>query len=249
MNLAASLDQKEIMKFDAFAKEWWDTRGPMRPLHQLNPLRVAYIRDRLCAHYGRDPLQVRPLLGLKLLDVGCGGGLLSEPMARLGAQTTAIDAGAQIVGVAAAHGEQAGLKIDYQVATAEEWAAAGHRYDAVVAMEVIEHVADLGSFIAALAAMLKPGGVLALATLNRTARSYALAILGAERILRWLPAGTHQWDKFVKPGELSQHLQSVGVKLTDTTGVSYRPGLGEWKINRDKSVNYMALGIKSKVKN
>lgn len=221
----------------------------MRPLHQLNPLRVAYIRDRLCAHYGRDPLQVRPLHGLGLLDVGCGGGLLSEPMSRLGARTTAIDAGHEILGAAAAHGEQAGLKIDYHVASAEQWAASGPRYDAIVAMEVIEHVANLGSFVAALATMLKPGGVMALATLNRTARSYALAIVGAERILRWLPAGTHQWDKFVKPSELSQHLKAVGLTLTDTTGVVYRPGTGTWIQSRDKSINYMALGVKSKVRN
>lgn len=249
MNSAASLDQKEIAKFDALANEWWDVKGPMRPLHQLNPLRVAYIRDHLCAHFGRDPSKVRPLRGLELLDVGCGGGLLSEPMARLGARTTAIDAAPEILGAAAAHGEQAGLKIDYHVSSAEEWAAAGHRYDAIVAMEVVEHVADLGSFIAALATLLKPGGAMALATLNRTARSYALAIVGAEWIMRWLPVGTHEWDKFVKPGELSLHLQGAGIKLTDTTGVSYRASSGEWKTSRDKSVNYMGLGIKPKVKN
>lgn len=249
MNFPASLDREEITKFDALANEWWDVNGPMRPLHQLNPLRVGYIRDHLCARFGRDPLQIRPLDGLSLLDVGCGGGLLSEPMARLGARTTAIDAGADILGAAAAHGEQAGLKIDYHIATAEEWAAAGHRYDAIVAMEVIEHVADLGSFITALGDMLKPGGAMALATLNRTARSYALAIVGAERIFRWLPVGTHQWDKFVKPGELSLHLREAGIELTDATGVSYRLRHRTWKIDRDKSVNYMCLGIKPKAKN
>lgn len=244
MNFAASIDRNELAKFAALADEWWDPDGPMRPLHQLNPLRVAYIRDRLCAHYDREPLRPRPLEGLALLDVGCGGGLLSEPMSRLGARTTAIDAGADILSAAATHGEQAGLEIDYHLATAEEWAAAGHRYDVVLAMEVVEHVADLGSFLAALASMVKPGGAMVLATLNRTARSYALAIVGAERILRWLPRGTHRWEKFVKPGELSRTLRSAGVGLTDTTGVSYRAAARGWRISRDKSVNYMAFGVK-----
>jgi 2-polyprenyl-6-hydroxyphenyl methylase/3-demethylubiquinone-9 3-methyltransferase len=243
MNLAPSLDRDEIAKFNALADEWWNPDGPMRPLHQLNPLRVAYIRDQFCLHLQRDPSLLRPLHGLDILDVGCGGGLLTEPLARLGANVTAIDAGAEILAAARAHGEQAGLDIVYRVATAEEWAGKGHRYDAIVSMEVIEHVADIGSFVAALGGMLNPGGTVAMATINRTAKSYAMAIVGAERILRWLPPGTHDWKKFVKPGELSHHLRRVGVDLRHTIGVSYRPA-GGWHLDRDKGVNYMALGVK-----
>jgi 2-polyprenyl-6-hydroxyphenyl methylase/3-demethylubiquinone-9 3-methyltransferase len=239
---AASLDREEIEKFNDLASQWWDPEGPMRPLHQLNPLRIAYIRDRLCAHFELDPSTLKPLRGLNILDLGCGGGLLSEPLARLGASVTAIDAGADILGAAALHGEMAGLDIDYQLATAEEWAAGGHRYDAVVSMEVVEHVADLGSFIAAIGSLLKPGGAVVMATISRTAKSYALAIIGAERIMRWLPRGTHEWERFVKPVELSYHLRNAGMELTDTVGVSYWPGRG-WHTGRDKSVNYMAFAI------
>ncbi|MCH7931467.1 MAG: bifunctional 2-polyprenyl-6-hydroxyphenol methylase/3-demethylubiquinol 3-O-methyltransferase UbiG [Proteobacteria bacterium] len=241
---AASVDRDEVARFAALADEWWDPRGTFRPLHRLNPLRLAFIRDRACARFGRDPLGERPLDGLKLLDVGCGGGLLSEPMARLGARVTGIDAAEESVRVAAHHAAGAGLAIDYRCATAEALAAAGRRFDVVLNMEVIEHVADRDAFVAACSTLLRPGGITVAATLNRTPQAYLLAIVGAEYVLRWLPRGTHEWDKFVRPAELARALRAGGIAVTEITGVRYNPLRDDWFLSRDVSVNYMVVGVK-----
>jgi len=245
MTAPASVDHAEVAGFEAMAARWWDSEGPMRPLHQLNPSRLRYARDRLCARFGRDPDTLRPFAGLRLLDAGCGAGLLSEPLARLGATVTAIDAGAEVIEVARQHAAGAGLEIDYRCASAEALVDAGERFDAVISMEVIEHVADLSAFLAALATLTRPGGALVLSTLNRTARAFATAIVGAEYVLRWLPAGTHNWHRFVRPAELNRRLRPHGVRLEDVTGLSYRPAAGEWRLSRDSSVNYLAFAGKA----
>ncbi len=228
----------------ALAERWWDPDGEFKPLHRLNPVRLAYVRDRLAARFGRDPAAPRPLAGLRLVDVGCGGGLLCEPLARLGADVTGIDAGEENVRVAALHAEEAGLEIDYRCTAAETLAAAGERFDAVVSMEVIEHVADPAPFVRACGRLLNPGGALALATLNRTLKSFALAIVAAEYVLGWLPRGTHQWDRFVRPSELARHLREAGLDLADLTGVTYDPLTGEWRQDTDTQVNYLAFAVK-----
>ncbi len=220
---------------------WWDPKGKFRPLHRLNPVRVGYIRDRLAAKLGRDPLQARPLAGLSLLDIGCGGGLFSEPMARLGADVTGIDAAEKNIRIARLHAEQMGLRITYLPCAAEDLVRTGQRFDAVLAMEVIEHVADIGAFIAAADRLLKPDGLLFVATLNRTAKSFALAIVGVEYVLRWLPRGTHQWDKFVTPDELAQHLAHNRLAITEQAGVVYNPLADRWSISSDMDVNYMVV--------
>ncbi len=242
--MSGTVDRDEIARFAALADEWWDLDGKFRPLHRLNPLRLEFIRDRACVHFGRDPLGERPLDRLRLLDVGCGGGLLSEPMTRLGARVTGLDAADRTVRVAAHHAAEAGLAIDYRCATAEALAAAGERFDVVLNMEVVEHVADLDAFFAATCTLLRPGGLTVVATLNRTPQAYLLAIVGAEYVLRWLPRGTHQWDKFVRPAELARHLRAGGIKVTEITGVRYNPLRDDWFLSRDLSVNYMAVGIK-----
>jgi 2-polyprenyl-6-hydroxyphenyl methylase/3-demethylubiquinone-9 3-methyltransferase len=239
-----TVDDREIAGFDALAGKWWDTEGEFAPLHRLNPVRLAYIRDRLVAHFGLEPASLRPLVGLRIVDVGCGGGLLSEPLARMGASVTAIDAGHENIAAARRHAETMGLEIDYRQTTAEELAAAGARFDALVSMEVLEHVADLGLFVGACAELVRPGGALALATLNRTLKSYAMAIVGAEYVLRWLPRGTHRWDRFVRPSELARHLRANGATLQDLTGVTYDPLSDRWQASRDTDVNYMAFAVR-----
>ena len=239
-----SVDADEVARFAALADEWWDESGPMKPLHALNPTRIAFIRDRIAAHLGRDPLGDRPLRGIGLLDIGCGGGLLSEPMARLGAKVAGIDAAADNIRVAAQHASDGGLDIDYRVATAEALAAAGERYDVVLNMEVVEHVADQDAFLAASCALVTPGGMLFVATLNRTIRSFALAIVGAEYVLRWLEPGTHDWRKFMRPAELARRLRRGGVAVRELTGMRYNPLAASWSLGRDPSVNYIAMGIK-----
>jgi 2-polyprenyl-6-hydroxyphenyl methylase/3-demethylubiquinone-9 3-methyltransferase len=245
----SSVDPDEVARFAALAGEWWDPDGGLGALHRLNPLRLAFIRDRVAAHFARDPLGERPLAGLRLLDVGCGGGLLCEPMARLGAAVTGIDAAAENVAVAAHHATGQGLDIDYRHATAETLAAAGERFDVVLAMEVVEHVADLESFIAACCGLLAPsgmtpGGIIVVATLNRTSRAFALAIVGAEYLLRWIKPGTHDWRKFVRPAELARRLRAGGVDVAAMTGVGYSPFSRDWSLSRDLSVNYMVVGMK-----
>lgn len=239
-----SADQAEIARFAAMADEWWDPHGKFRPLHRLNPTRLAFIRDHICDHFARDRKTPAPFDGLAILDVGCGGGLLTEPMARLGGRVTGIDPGEKTIDVARAHATGLGLDIDYRCTTAEAVTAAGERFDVVLNMEVVEHVADAASFLNTCVSALKPGGAMVVATLNRTITSYAFAIIGAEYVLRWLPRGTHQWHKFVRPAELRMMLETYGMEISDFTGVTYNPLTDSWKLSRDLAVNYMAFAVK-----
>ena len=243
---AATVDPDEVARFSAMAEAWWDPDGDFAPLHRLNPVRLGYLRDRLCAHFGRDSRALRPFEGLSVLDVGCGGGLIAEPLARLGAAVTGIDASARNIGIAAAHAAETGLEIDYRATAAEALAASGARFDAVLALEIVEHVADIELFLESCAALLRSGGALALATLNRTPKSYLFANVGAEYVLRWLPRGTHDWNKFVRPSELSDGLSRYGVAVSDITGVCYSPLTGDWRLDRDVAVNYMMFATRNK---
>jgi len=236
---AATVDPAEISRFEAIAAEWWDPEGKFRPLHRLNPVRLAWIRDRLARHFGRGADTLKPLAGLALLDIGCGGGIVAEPMARLGARVTAIDAAARNVEVARLHARQSGLAIDYRHAAAEDLARAGERFDVVLALEVIEHVADVDVFLGAAATLVAPGGVLIAATLNRTPQAFLLAIVGAEYVLGWLPRGTHQWDKFVTPQELERAIERAGLQVTGERGVIYNFFADRWQLSSDMDVNYM----------
>jgi 2-polyprenyl-6-hydroxyphenyl methylase / 3-demethylubiquinone-9 3-methyltransferase len=233
------VDRGEVARFDALAATWWDETGPMRVLHRFNPVRLAYIRDALCRRFGRDPRTPFPLDGLSICDVGCGGGVLSEPLARLGARVTGLDPAEQNVAVARAHAESAGVPVDYRGATIEAVVAAGERFDSVLIMEVVEHVSDMPAFVRTACAAVKPGGMLFAATLNRTLRSFALAIVGAEYVLGWLPRGTHDWEKFVTPDELAGVIRRGGLDVTDTVGVVYNPLTDGWRASRDTAVNYM----------
>jgi 2-polyprenyl-6-hydroxyphenyl methylase/3-demethylubiquinone-9 3-methyltransferase len=241
----ASIDPAELRKFSAIADDWWDPHGSFRPLHRLNPVRLACIRDRLCAHFGRDPRALTPLDGLRLVDIGCGGGLVAEPMARMGATVTGIDAVDRNIAVARLHAETQELAIDYRLATAETLAAEGQQFDVVLNLEIIEHVPDPAAFIATCAALVRPGGVMVTSTINRTARAYALAVVGAEYVLRWLPRGTHDWRRFIKPSELARYLRGAGMEARDLTGVVFNPLSGGWQLDgRDVAVNYMMLSVK-----
>ncbi|GAB4071409.1 bifunctional 2-polyprenyl-6-hydroxyphenol methylase/3-demethylubiquinol 3-O-methyltransferase UbiG [Ancylobacter sonchi] len=238
---ATTVDPREVERFAALAAEWWNPRGKMGVLHKFNPVRLAYLREKIVAHYGRDPRAMRPLEGLRLLDIGCGGGLLCEPLARMGASVVGIDPAERNVRVASLHAEQSGAPVEYRATTAEALAEAGERFDVVLAMEVVEHVADVGLFVNSAAAMVKPGGLMCAATLNRTGRSFALAIVGAEYVLGWLPKGTHDWKRFVTPEELAAAMSAGGLAVTDREGVVFNPLLGEWRRSRDLGVNYMML--------
>ncbi len=245
-----SVDPTETAKFAAMAEEWWDPGGKFAPLHRMNPVRLEFIRDRACARFGRDamgngPLGSRPLDGLKLADIGCGGGILAEPLARLGAAVTGIDAEEKNIRVAEAHMAVSGVPVEYRCDTAEAMAAAGEAYDIVLAMEVVEHVADLELFLDASARLVKPGGLMIVATLNRTWKAWGLAIVGAEYIMRWLPRGTHDWKKFVRPSELARPLRHAGLEVTEVTGVVYNPLRSRWSLApRDLDVNYMAVAAR-----
>ena len=241
---APSIDADEVARFDALADQWWDPHGGLAALHRLNPVRIAYIRDHLARHFGRDGLADQPLAGLRLLDIGCGGGLLCEPMARLGADVVGVDAGHASIETAARHAAQGGLGIDYRHGSAEALVAAGEQFDVVLAMEIIEHIADVESFLAAACGLLRPGGMIVAATLNRTPQAFALAIVGAEYLLRWLAPGTHHRRKFVPPAEMAPRWRAGGGAMTATTGVAYSPFNDEWRLSRDLSVNYMAVGVK-----
>lgn len=242
---AVNVDPAEVARFAALAAGWWDPEGVHRPLHQLNPTRLAFIRDRLCAHFGRDPKSLTSLEGLGVVDVGCGGGLVCEPLARLGASVTGIDAGEEGIAVATAHADNQGLAIDYRTTTAEALAAVNARYDVVLALEIVEHVPDVGGFLAAAAELVAPGGALIVSSLNRTARAYALAIVGAEYLLRWVPRGTHDWRRFVRPSELARHLRTGGMQMTATAGLVFNPLTGEWALDpHDLAVNYIAFATK-----
>src|SRR6266545_4327211 len=235
----STVDDAEVARFSALAGEWWDARGKMAPLHKLNPVRLAYIRDAACRRFGRDPKRLDCLAGLRVLDIGCGGGLLSEPLARLGAAVVGADPAAANIEAARLHAAENGLAVEYRATTAEALAAAGERFDVVLAMEVVEHVADVNLFVTLAAGMVKPSGLMIAATINRTVKSFALAIVGAEYILRWLPRGTHRWDKFVTPNELEIALELGGLEVTDEAGVIYNPLADQWRLSGDTDVNYM----------
>jgi 2-polyprenyl-6-hydroxyphenyl methylase / 3-demethylubiquinone-9 3-methyltransferase len=237
----STIDADEVARFSAIADAWWDPEGKFKPLHRFTPTRLTFIRDRIAARFGRDTQAPQPLAGLRLLDIGCGGGLLSEPMARLGATVIGADASEKNIAVARLHAERMGLTIDYRATTAEALARAGERFDVILNMEVVEHVADVPLFMAACADMVKPGGAMIIATLNRTIKAYGLAILGAEYVLRWLPKGTHDFKKFVKPSELASALRPTGLVIEDFTGVSYNPFNDSWRLGSDIDVNYMAF--------
>lgn len=242
---ASTIDRDEVARFERMARTWWDERGPMATLHKFNPVRLAYIRDQAAAHFARDPKQAGCLKGLRILDIGCGGGILSEPLARLGAAMVGADPAETNIEVARAHAEQGGLSIDYRAAAAESLADAGERFDIVLAMEVVEHVSDVDLFVRRCAEMVKPGGMMVAATLNRTMKSFALAIVGAEYILRWLPRGTHRWDKFVTPEELETAMSHADLRVVDERGVIYNPFSDSWRLSDDMDVNYMLTAARA----
>lgn len=243
---ASSIDSAEVERFSRYGATWWDPRGPMATLHKFNPVRVGYIRDQATEHFARDAKKLDCLKDLRILDIGCGGGILSEPLARLGAQMVGVDPSEENVAVASAHAEESGVTVDYRASTAEELAAAGEKFDIVLAMEVVEHVVDVDAFVATCAAMVKPGGLMIAATLNRTLKSFALAIVGAEYILRWLPRGTHQWDKFVTPTELEAAFEAADLQVIGERGVVYNPFADRWQLSSDMDVNYMLVAERSK---
>jgi 2-polyprenyl-6-hydroxyphenyl methylase / 3-demethylubiquinone-9 3-methyltransferase len=234
-------DAAEIAHFDALAETWWDPHGEMRALHMINPVRLGYIRDAACRHFRRDPKALDCLRGLRILDIGCGAGVLSEPLARIGAAVVGADAAETSIEVAKRHAAGSGLDIDYRAVTAEVLADAGERFDIVLAMEVVEHVADMDLFVRRCAEMIKAGGLMIVATINRTLKSFALAIVGAEYILRLLPRGTHHWDKLVRPDELETALEENGLKVVDERGVVLNIFTGEMQLSDDVDVNYMVV--------
>jgi 2-polyprenyl-6-hydroxyphenyl methylase/3-demethylubiquinone-9 3-methyltransferase len=244
---ASTVDPDEIAHFSRMAEEWWDEHGKFRPLHQMNPTRIAYLRERICLHYGIEGGSLAPFKDLSLLDIGCGGGLISEPFARLGAQVTGIDASARNIEVASLHARKMGLSIDYRATQPETLleTETPPSYDVVLALEIIEHVADRAAFVQACARLLKPGGILFVSTLNRTLKSWALAILGAEYVLRWLPRGTHDWHKFVTPAELTEELRACDLRVSHMTGLVYHPLRRSWRVEeRDVDVNYIVAVIR-----
>jgi len=240
----STVDESEVARFARHAADWWDSRGPMAALHKFNPVRLAYIRDQAAARFGRDPKKLDCLKGLRMLDIGCGGGILSEPLARLGADMVGADPAEDNIAAARAHAEETGLAVDYRAVTAEDLAEAGERFDVVLAMEVVEHVTDVDLFVATCAEMVKPGGLMIAATLNRTLKSFALAIVGAEYVLRWVPRGTHQWDRFVTPDELERAVESSGLRVTGERGVIYNPFADRWQLSSDMDVNYMLAAVR-----
>src|SRR5947208_10671483 len=229
----STIDAAEVARFAALADTWWDPAGKMGMLHKFNPVRLGFIKEAACRRFSRDPKRLDSLTGLRVLDIGCGGGLLGEPIARLGAAVVGADPAGANIEAARVHAGREGLSIDYRATTAEALADAGERFDVVLAMEVVEHVADLALFVKRCAEMVKPGGLMITATINRTLKSFALAIVGAEYILRWLPRGTHQWDKFVRPGELEAALTAHGLQVSEETGVIYNLLADRWQISTD----------------
>jgi 2-polyprenyl-6-hydroxyphenyl methylase/3-demethylubiquinone-9 3-methyltransferase len=240
-----TIDRAEVEQFSRLAAQWWDERGPMAMLHKFNPVRLAYIRDQVATHFGRNPKQIGCLSGLRILDIGCGGGILSEPLARLGANVVGADPSEPNIAVARKHAAQTDLVIDYRPVTAEALADKNEKFDVVLAMEVVEHVADMPLFVRRCGEMVRPKGMMIAATLNRTMKSFALAIVGAEYVLRWLPRGTHRWDKFVTPDELEAAMQAAGLKVVDERGVVYRLMADRWELSNDMDVNYMLTAARS----
>jgi 2-polyprenyl-6-hydroxyphenyl methylase/3-demethylubiquinone-9 3-methyltransferase len=240
-----TIDPAEVAKFEAMAAEWWDPNGKFKPLHMLNPCRLDYIVGQICAEFGRDPTAQRPFEGLRLLDIGCGGGLLSEPMARLGAEVVGADAAPRNLPVARLHAQQSGLAIDYRHTTAEDLAAAGERFDIVLNMEVVEHVSDPLAYLTACHDLLKPGGLMICSTINRNPKSFMMAIVGAEWVMRWLPKGTHDWARFITPDELFDLLRRAGLDPVDRKGMVFNPALWTWRLSdRDLSVNYVTTSLR-----
>jgi 2-polyprenyl-6-hydroxyphenyl methylase / 3-demethylubiquinone-9 3-methyltransferase len=238
---ASTVDEAEVTRFSALAAQWWDPRGKMAVLHKFNPVRLGFIKEAACRHFGRDDKRLDALADLRVLDIGCGGGILSEPLARLGAAVVGADPSQANIAAAQLHAADAGVSVDYRATTAEALADAGERFDLVLAMEVVEHVADLDLFIRRCTEMVQPGGLMITATLNRTLKSFALAIVGAEYVLRWLPRGTHQWEKFVTPDELEAALERHGLAVVDETGVIYDLLADRWRLSTDMDVNYMVV--------
>lgn len=244
MPAPTTIDDDEIARFSALAAEWWNPKGKFRPLHKFNPVRLTYIKEQLCEHFGCDIRAPDALKGLRVLDIGCGGGLLSEPMARMGADVVGADASEVNIEVAKIHAEQSGLTIDYRATTSEALAEAGEQFDVVLNMEVVEHVADVDLFMTSCCAMVKSGGLTFVATINRTAKARLLAIFMAEQVLRWLPIGTHEYEKLVKPDELEAAFLKAGLSTVDRTGVFYNPVFDQWSLSKDMDVNYMMLAAR-----
>ena len=243
--MQSTIDPAEVSKFEAMAAEWWNPEGKFKPLHMLNPCRLDYITAQIAAEFDRDLTAQQPFAGLRILDIGCGGGLLSEPMARLGAEVVGADAAARNIPVAQLHAKQSGLSIDYRHTTAEDLAAAGERFDAVLNMEVVEHVADPLTYLTACQQLLKPGGLMICSTINRNPKSYVMAIIGAEHVMRWLPKGTHEWSKFITPDELFDLLRQAGLDPVDRKGFVFNPLRWDWSLSaRDLSVNYVTASLK-----
>lgn len=248
MTQTNTIDPAEVAKFEAMAAEWWDVNGKFKPLHLMNPCRLDYITSQIAAEYDRDLTQPEPFTGLRILDIGCGGGLLSEPMARLGATVVGADAAPRNIPVAQVHAEQSGLTIDYRNTTAEDLAASGERFDVVLNMEVVEHVADPLGYLTACQQLLKPGGLMLCSTLNRNPKSFMMAIVGAEWVMRWLPKGTHDWAKFITPDELYELIRKAGLDPVDRKGMVFNPVSWRWSLSsRDLSVNYVTASIKRAV--
>jgi 2-polyprenyl-6-hydroxyphenyl methylase/3-demethylubiquinone-9 3-methyltransferase len=240
-----TVDEREVERFSRLAAQWWDPHGKMAVLHKFNPVRLAYIRDAACARFGRDAKRTACLDALRILDIGCGAGILCEPLARLGATVVGADPSVENIEAAKRHAAERALSIDYRATTVQALADAGERFDVVLAMEVVEHVADVALFVRRCAEMVKPGGLMIAATLNRTLKSFALAIIGAEYVLRWLPRGTHSWDKFVTPNELEIALERAGLRVSHETGVIYHPLADRWQLSSDMDVNYMVTAEKA----
>jgi len=240
----STVDEAEVARFSALAAEWWNPRGKMGVLHKFNPVRLGFIKEAACRQFERDGRRLDCLAGLRFLDIGCGAGILSEPLARLGAAVLGADPSAANIAAAKLHAAESGLTIDYRETTAEALADAGERFDVVLAMEVVEHVADMPLFVRRCAEMVKPGGLMITATLNRTLKAFALAIVGAEYVLGWLPRGTHQWDKFVTPNELEIALEKSGLTVIDETGVIYNLIADRWQLSSDMDVNYVLTAEK-----
>lgn len=242
--VSATLDPSEVERFGRIASEWWDPNGKFAPLHRLGPSRMAFLRDTIAAHFGRSLPAMKPLAGLRLLDIGCGGGLVAEPLARLGASVTAIDPAADNIEAARSHAASQRLEIDYRNIMAETLRDEGATFDAVMCLEVVEHVPDPAAFLALVAGLVRPGGLLIASTINRTAKSYLLAIVGAEYVLRWLPVGTHRWDRFVTPDEMARHLAAAGLQNISFEGLTYNPLADRWSLSPDTDVNYFAAAVR-----